>query len=421
MELCEGGSLTKWVKAEKRSSARQVQEVGVRIADALAATHARGVLHRDVKPANILIDSYGHAGLADFGLAALPDPGMESDSFEAITPAYAPPEVLKRQAPTEAGDVYSLGATLYALLSGHPPRWPGAGMPSVTDMLKRQEQPIEPIPGVHEGLMDVLLSALATDPAERPAAAQFRDKLSEINLEPPPPEARRAVPVAVGAEPEVLETTTDPWPSKAGRRSRRRRSGILLAAVVLLAAAVAASLVALLPMGGRSPEAGLTPGGSPKARPTSAQTVPAGRPSQAVPPTTPPATTQVPDSFVDCSEQLGPDTYCTPEPECWTGVRGYADSPLIGGAVSCYKLHYYQTFAAGQLDFVPLRQSQLEKLPQVKKVCTSKVVNSMLAKEDRRSRWQIEALPQQKPGEMYYRCIFGPWGRTSPITLQKPE
>jgi serine/threonine protein kinase len=91
MELCEGGSLTKWVKAEKRPRAQQVQQIGVRIADALAATHARGVLHRDVKPANILIDSYGHAGLADFGLAALPDPGMESEAFEAITPAYAPP------------------------------------------------------------------------------------------------------------------------------------------------------------------------------------------------------------------------------------------------------------------------------------------------------------------------------------------
>ncbi len=136
MELCEGGSLTKWVNAEKRPSAEQVQQVGVRIADALAATHARGVLHRDVKPANILIDSYGHAGLADFGLAALPDPGMElSETFEAITPAYAPPEVFQRKPPTEAGDVFSLAATLYAMLAGHPPRWPETGMPTLNDML----------------------------------------------------------------------------------------------------------------------------------------------------------------------------------------------------------------------------------------------------------------------------------------------
>ena len=77
-----------------------------------------------MKPANILIDAYGHSGLADFGLAALPDPGMElSETLEAITPAYAPPEVFHRRPPTEAGDVYSLGATLYAVLCGRPPRW----------------------------------------------------------------------------------------------------------------------------------------------------------------------------------------------------------------------------------------------------------------------------------------------------------
>src|SRR5829696_3479239 len=64
MALCEGGSLTKWVKGQPRPTQEEVREVGVRIADALAATHARGVLHRDVKPANILIDSYGHAGPA---------------------------------------------------------------------------------------------------------------------------------------------------------------------------------------------------------------------------------------------------------------------------------------------------------------------------------------------------------------------
>ena len=102
-------------------------------------------------------------------------------------------------------------------------------------------------------------------------------------------------------------------------------------------------------------------------------------------------------------------------------MHNYADSPLIGDAASCNKLHYYQTFAAGQLDFVPLRQSQLEKLPQVKRVCNQKVVNSMLAKADRRAKWQIEALPQQKQGEMYYRCIFGPRERTSPITLNEPS
>jgi serine/threonine protein kinase len=421
MELCEGGSLTKWVKAEKRPSAKQVQEVGVRIADALAATHARGVLHRDVKPANILIDSYGHAGLADFGLAALPDPGMElSETFEAITPAYAPPEVFDRKPPTEAGDVFSLAATLYALLAGHPPRWPDNGMPTVADMLARKDEPIQRIHGVDDSLMNVLLGALATDPADRPTAAQFRDQLSELHLEPPPPEARRAAPVSalVGAESdEMREPTTDPLRDR-GRRKSRRRSALVVAAVVLLAAAVAVSLVTLLPMTG-PPVPGTTPSESLPVSATSAKTTASPTsPSAAAPSATPQP--QIPNTFVDCSEELGAGAYCTPEPECWAGVRTYADAPMIGDEVDCDELHYYQTFAAGDLDSIPLRQSRLERLPRVKRLCNRKVVNRMLDPDDRSSDWEIHALPPQNEGEMFFRCIFGPLERTSPVPMTKP-
>ena len=65
-----------WLTADPRPDQSKVRDVGVRVADALAAAHVRGVMHRDVKPANILIDAYDNPGLADFGLAALPDPGM---------------------------------------------------------------------------------------------------------------------------------------------------------------------------------------------------------------------------------------------------------------------------------------------------------------------------------------------------------
>ena len=426
MELCEGGSLTKWVKAEKRPSAKQVQEVGVRIADALVATHARGVLHRDVKPANILIDSYGHAGLADFGLAALPDPGMElSETFEAITPAYAPPEVFDRKPPTEASDVFSLAATLYALLAGHPPRWPDNGMPSVADMLARRDQPIERIPGVDDSLMNVLLGALATDPADRPTAAKFRDQLSDLHLEPPPPQARRAaapLPALAGAElDELREPTSDPWHQgkRSGQSSRRRRGALVVAAVVLLAAAVAVSLVTLLPVGG-APVGGTIPSGSPPISPARVKTTASSAAQSATSPSATPQP-QLPASFVDCSEQLGSGAYCTPEPECWGGVQGFADSPLIAPMVDCDELHYYQTFAAGELDSIPPRQSKLESVVQVKEVCTSDVVNRMLVnKEDQRTKWDIEALIPQNEGEMFYRCIFGSGERVEPFDLRPP-
>ena len=117
MELCPGGSLNTWVKREGKPGPAGVIEVGTRIADALAAAHAIGVIHRDIKPANILIDSYGNAGLADFGLAAIPEPdAAPAEAMEALTPAYAPPEVLAGEPATAAGDVYALSATLYLSL-----------------------------------------------------------------------------------------------------------------------------------------------------------------------------------------------------------------------------------------------------------------------------------------------------------------
>ena len=122
MELCAGGSLTPWLDPENVRTEDQIRRVGLRVADALAGLHARGVLHRDVKPANILIDGFGRPRLADFGLAALV--GDEAAATDALrmTPAYAPPEAFTASPATESGDVFSLAATLYALLAGHPPR-----------------------------------------------------------------------------------------------------------------------------------------------------------------------------------------------------------------------------------------------------------------------------------------------------------
>ena len=122
MDLCPGGSLTQWLKPENRPSEERVRQVGVRIADALAAVHACGVLHRDVKPANILIDSYGNPALADFGLAAVA--GAETTAADALRcdSGVRAAGGVRMQPATESGDVFSLAATLYALLAGRPPR-----------------------------------------------------------------------------------------------------------------------------------------------------------------------------------------------------------------------------------------------------------------------------------------------------------
>ena len=270
MELCPGGSLTQWLNPEDRRSEDQIRRIGVRVADALAAVHARGLLHRDVKPANILIDSFGSPRLADFGLATVAGAESSPSDVLKLTPAYAPPEAFARRAATESGDVYSLAATLYALLSGGPLRSrPTDGGPQTA--AGAGDEPITPIPGVNWFLMDVLMAALSSDPSSRPSAADLRDQLSGV----PGPRSRKPKPghaaaegrtpalvlarlarssdaghatVAVVADPGTAAGTPrahDHGKAGASRRRAPRRVGFLaLAAVsVTLAASGAAWLI----------------------------------------------------------------------------------------------------------------------------------------------------------------------------------
>ncbi|MBO3748491.1 protein kinase [Streptosporangiaceae bacterium NEAU-GS5] len=195
LELCPGGSLADRQRKERTLPPGEVRDIGVKIADALAAAHAAGVLHRDVKPANILINSYGMVALSDFGLATMPGGGPAqggevSVTRESLTPAYAPPEAFDLSEPTAAGDVYALAATLYALLSGRPPRFPEGGVVHIAAIMALHRQPIPDIPGVPPALTEVLRRAMATDPAARtPSAAALRDALAAL-----PPAAFSAVP-----------------------------------------------------------------------------------------------------------------------------------------------------------------------------------------------------------------------------------
>jgi hypothetical protein len=183
MELCPDGSLNDELRRNGPLPPASACQIGVNLADALAAAHELGILHRDLKPANILVNRYGVVGIADFGLASIiAAGGDQSVSRDALTPAYAPPESFRAEEPSPAADVYSMAATLYALMAGRPPCFPASGeSPGMWAILQRQGQPAEDIPGVPPRMMDILQACLAADPSRRlPSAAALRDELAAL-------------------------------------------------------------------------------------------------------------------------------------------------------------------------------------------------------------------------------------------------
>lgn len=180
MELCDGSYAD--LLRSGALPAHETRDVGVKIADALAAAHRAGMLHRDIKPANLLLSRFGEPLLADFGLAVLAETRETSITLEVHTPAYAPPETLRHGPPTAAVDVYGLCATLYAILSGGPPRLPHDASPSVLTLLEVYEQPVPDVPGVPDEFVAVLRRGMVNDPGARPSAEELRDELAELPL-----------------------------------------------------------------------------------------------------------------------------------------------------------------------------------------------------------------------------------------------
>lgn len=143
-----------------RLSAQQVAKLGAQLAQALDAAHRRGLLHRDVKPANVLVESVGgepQAVLLDFGIA------REEREVLAGTPGFIAPEVLRGEEASERSDVFGLGATLFAALAGKPPM-SGSILQLVDEIRQQSWRPPSLPPSVPEDLRLIVAKALAADP-----------------------------------------------------------------------------------------------------------------------------------------------------------------------------------------------------------------------------------------------------------------
>jgi hypothetical protein len=416
MELCPGGSLA----SRGPMSPREVADIGQKIADALAAAHDLGVLHRDIKPGNILVKRYGTVALSDFGLAALMEAGRDTSvTLEALTPAYAAPEQFHLVPPTPQSDVYALAATLYTLLAGRPPRYPHDRELSVPEIIRLHDAPITDLLGVPPQFMAVLRRGMAKDPAHRyPEAAAMRADLSQLNVgDFPSPRHAVTSPVMTVATPRPSYAPPPPsYPSgPTGPAPQYRQDPAPTApprknkTAIWLGAALAAVLVLTGVWYFVLRDTGNGDGGKQAAGDTTDSTTTS-------PPKSPAEIYGVRTVTEGCpaAQVADAQAQCVEKAECWSGMV------VINGEIEsirrlpCDQDHAYETYAIALVpgDVADPYTDVLEANATVQKVCNMDILLASRygdALQYGADRWQAEILPpssDDKSTELgVYRCV----------------
>ena len=251
MEYVEGETLKDLIRRRGRLSGNEAVLVGMQLLAAIDFAHRSGIIHRDIKPQNVMIDTAGTAKVMDFGIARAGDSGMTEAGSILGTAQYLAPEQAKGYPVDERSDLYSVGVVLYEMLTGTVPF---KGDSAVTVALKHvNEVPVEPaelVPGLPYSLNQIVLKAMAKDPADRyQSAAEFGRDLRSAREGGPVQAAafdaggeRTRVMAAgmVGADTAMQTSVLGQAPPP-----RRKKSKWPIILIILLLAIVAAVAVAL--------------------------------------------------------------------------------------------------------------------------------------------------------------------------------
>jgi serine/threonine protein kinase len=243
MELVEGKSLAEVIREDGLLEPKRAAEVGIAILDVLRSAHREGILHRDVKPSNVLLESdTDRVVLTDFGIAQVEgDPSITSTGMLVGAPSYISPERARGHKPGPAADLWSLGGLLYAAVEGAPPYDKGSAIATLTAVMT---EPLEE-PKNAGPLKDVIYGLLTKDPAQRLDDAGARAMLNAVIHAPerksepePPADATKVVPIPVQLDRPTAKGSSGGAGSKRGEEAGDKLRGALRS---MRKAAVAAS------------------------------------------------------------------------------------------------------------------------------------------------------------------------------------
>ncbi|MFF0454068.1 protein kinase [Nocardia africana] len=157
--------------------------ISVKLSGALETVHRAGILHRDIKPGNVLLTDYGEPQLTDFGIARVEGGFRTTTGVVTASPAFTAPEVLRDGTPSVASDIYSLGATLFCMLTGHAAFQRRSGERLVAQFVRITEEPIPDLRpgGIPDDICELIEESMAADPGRRPlSAAMFGERAQQL-------------------------------------------------------------------------------------------------------------------------------------------------------------------------------------------------------------------------------------------------